>query len=262
MAETRGRSGSTQPRAREQLGGGGVVALADAGVLGSGSPTRGWSARRAGRSSARTSRSVGRRPRPGPRASRCRWRAASRRRGRRGRRSRRARPARPAGGRGAPAQARPSGPGPSKNTGPMTCRLPAATAPRWVASWWKYMSSCVVQPPSERLERAEGGAELDGLGVHDRPSAAQTRVRKPWRSTFSARPRRRVIGRWVWRLTSPGISELAAGVDDDLVGSGGRRRAARRAAGHPSGSRRDLGDDAVLDDHGGVREGLGRRRRR
>ena len=103
-------------------------------------------------------------------------------------------------------QARPSGPGPSMKTGPMTCRLPAATAPRWAASWWKYMSSWVVQPPRRDSSAPSEAPSSTVAGSITAPSAAQTRVRKPWRSTSSARPRSRVIGRCVWRLTSPGIT--------------------------------------------------------
>ena len=105
------------------------------------------------------------------------------------------------------------GAGAVEEDGPDDVAAAAATAPRWVASWWKYMSSWVAAA-EQRLQRAEGGTELDGLGVHDRSSAAHTRE-EPWVST-SRRARRRVIGRWVCRLTRPGMT-VAAGVDHEVA---------------------------------------------
>ena len=101
-------------------------------------------------------------------------------------------------------QDRPSGPGPSKKVGPPTWRDPAVTAPRCAASWWKYMSSWVVHPPSSDSSAPRVAPSSTVAGSMTAPSAAHTRVRNPWRSTPSAIPRSSVIDRCVWRLTSPG----------------------------------------------------------
>ena len=152
----------------------------------------------------------------------------------------------------------PSGPGPSKKTGPMTCRLPAATAPRWVASWWKYMSSWVVHPPRSDSSAPRVAPSSTVAGSMTAPSACQTRARKPWRSTSSARPRSSVIGRCVWRLTSPGIASLPrpSRCSVAVAARVGRGRAARLPALRLLCARlgSDGGDDAVLDGDRLVRE--------
>ena len=107
------------------------------------------------------------------------------------------------------------------------------------------MSSWVVHPPSSDSRAPRVAPSSTVSGSITAASAAQRCSRKPCRSRFSASPRRRVIGRCVCRLTRPGISSLPRASMTTVPSSAAVRVGCRGA---------DLGDDAVVDDDGGVRE--------